>query len=262
MQRIGAGLGLLRSLVTYHHPLSILRWRRFYRTLLAKGDLVFDIGAHVGTRARAMRGAGARVVALEPQAPLSGFLRRTMPRDVTVLDLAVGCEEGEGSMAVSSRHPTVSTLNGDFVAAARTASGFEHVRWDRSQRVRVVTLDALIARFGLPRYVKIDVEGSEIEVLKGLSQPVPMISVEYLPAYPHLAMALVDRLETLGLVRFNIVQGESGAFLWPAWRDGDAVKAWLEGQDPAAVSGDLFGRRADAGNPPRDGTSPRRASMS
>jgi hypothetical protein len=75
-------------------------------------------------------------------------------------------------------------------------------------------------------------------------------------------MALVDRRETLGLVRFNIVQGESGAFLWPAWRDGDAVKAWLEGQDPAAVSGDLFGRRADAGNPPRDGTSPRRASMS
>jgi FkbM family methyltransferase len=171
-----------------------------------------------------------------------------MPRDVTVLDLAVGCEEGEGSMAVSSRHPTVSTLNGDFVAAAGTASGFEHVRWDRSQRVRVVTLDALIARFGVPRYVKIDVEGAEIEVLKGLSQPVPMISVEYLPAYPDLAVALVDRLETLGLVRFNIVQGESGTFLWPAWKDGAAVKAWLEGQNPAAVSGDLFGRRAEEGS--------------
>ena len=255
MQRMNAWLGLVRSLVTYHHPLSILRWRRFYRSLLSRGDLVFDVGAHVGTRARAMRGAGARVVALEPQYPLSGFLRRTMPRDVTVLDLAVGREDGEVSMAVSSRHPTVSTLNGAFVEAAKTASGFEHVRWDRSQRVRVVTLDTLIARFGVPRYVKIDVEGSEIEVLKGLSQPVPIDLGRVSPRLPPSRQGARGSAGSAGLGRFNIVQGESGAFLWPAWRDGDAVKAWLESQDPAAVSGDLFGRRAGEGNSLRDGRS-------
>ena len=56
-------LGLIRSLVIYHNPLTRLAWRRFYRDLLDPGDLVFDVGAHVGTRARAMRAAGARVVA-------------------------------------------------------------------------------------------------------------------------------------------------------------------------------------------------------
>ncbi|MFD0981478.1 FkbM family methyltransferase [Tropicimonas aquimaris] len=240
--RVRVGMGLLRSLAIYHNPVSVLRWRRFYKTILKSGELVFDIGAHVGSRARAMRAAGAQVVAVEPQYPFSLFLRRTLPRDITVLEVAIGQEAAEMTMAVSSRHPTVSTLNGDFVTAGASAVGFEHVRWDREQPVSVITLDGLIERFGNPAYVKIDVEGYEIAVLAGLSRPVPLISVEYLPAYPHLAKALVGRLEALGLARFNVVEGESGAFLWPCWRDGEEVTAWLEQLDPTSKPGDLFAR--------------------
>lgn len=238
-------LGFLRSLAVYHNPVSLGRWRRFYRGLLAPGDLVFDIGAHVGNRARAMRRAGARVVAIEPQAPFSGFLRRTLPRDITVLEVAVGRESGEMTLAISSRHPTVSTLSRDFVGAGKTAAGFEHVVWDRNQTVQVVTLDDLIARFGAPRYVKIDVEGAEDAVLAGLSHPVPLISVEYLPAMPALAHGLVDRLAQQGNDRFNLVVGETGAFLWPDWRDGASVKAWLDTQALDAQSGDLFAMRRE-----------------
>jgi FkbM family methyltransferase len=235
-------IGLLRSLAIYHDPRKLRAWRRFYREILAPGDLVFDVGAHVGTRARAMRAAGARVVALEPQALFAAWLRRTLPRDIVLVEAAAGGAEAVAEMAVSSRHPTVSSLRADFVSGAAAAPGFGHVRWDRAERVRVVTLDGLIAAHGRPAYVKIDVEGFELEVLSGLSAPVPMLSVEYLPGFPHLSRAVVARLMEFGDYRFNAVAGEGGRFLWPEWRGAEAAQDWLASLPPEAPSGDLFAR--------------------
>ncbi len=244
-------LGFIRSLVIYHNPVSMRAWRRFYADLLAPGDLVFDVGAHMGTRARAMRRAGARVIALEPQEPFAGFLRRTLPQDITLIEAAAGRSDTEAEMAVSSRHPTVSSMRTEFVDGAATAPGFGHVKWDRTQRVRMVTLDGLIAQHGTPRYVKIDVEGFEIKVLGGLSQPVQVVSVEFLPAFPAMTRAVIDRLAELGDYRFNPVRGERGGFLWPEWRDAAAAKAWLDALAPDAESGDLFARLEDAGRAAR-----------
>jgi len=106
----------------------------------------------------------------------------------------------------------------------------------------MITLDRLIARHGRPAYIKIDVEGFELEVLSGLSQAVPVMSVEYLPAFPDLTGAVIDRLEALGPYRFNPVVGERSGFLWPDWRDGPTVRDWLAALPGDAPSGDVFAR--------------------
>jgi len=235
-------LGLARSLVIYNNPVRSIPLRRFYRSLLSRGDLAFDVGAHVGTRARAMRAAGARVIAIEPQTPFSTFLRHSLPRDITLVEAALGPKETVAEMAVSTLHPTVSSLQPGFADAAVRAPGFGHVRWDRRQQVRVTTLDRLIAQYGMPAYVKIDVEGFELAVLSGLSSPVPLLSVEYLPAMPDATHEVINHLMTLGPYRFNPVQGEDGRFLWPDWRDGGTTQDWLRSLPRDARSGDLYAR--------------------
>lgn len=235
-------MGLLRSVVIYSNPIRGRHLRNFYCSFLRPGDLAFDIGAHVGNRARAMRSAGARVVALEPQAQFITFLRLTLPRDIQLVEAAAGSAETLAQMAVSSRHPTVSSLKTGFVQKAGSAPGFEHVRWDSVQQVRVTTLDRLIAQEGLPRYIKIDVEGYELEVLSGLSQPVEYISVEYLPGLPDLTLSVIDRIQELGAYQFNPVRGEAGAFLWETWRGAEATKAWLRSLSAASSSGDIYAR--------------------
>lgn len=241
-QRVARWWGFSRSLVVYLNPFIIRAWRRFYRTLLTPGDVVIDVGAHLGTRARAMRSVGARVIALEPQHPFTAFLRATLPRDMVLINAAAGGSEATGQLAVSSRHPTVSSLRTDFVAEAASVAGFEQVSWNDSQEVAVVTLDSVIAEHGMPRYIKIDVEGFEEEVLAGLSTPIELISVEFLPGFPQLSLVLVDRLMELGDYRFNPVIGETGQFAWAEWKSAEATKEWLHSLPPESGSGDLFAR--------------------
>ena len=241
-----AYLGLMRSLVIYYNPVRRMASNRFHARLLRPGDLAFDIGAHVGSRSRAMRAAGARVVACEPQEPFAGFLARSLPRDIVLRREAVGPAESMARMAVSSLHPTVSSLSTSFTGEAASAPGFGHVRWDRSQEVRMTTMDRLIADHGLPDYVKIDVEGFELDVLAGLSQPLPMLSVEYLPGFRDRTLAVIDRLEALGEYRFNPVLGERADLLWPEWQDAASARAFLAGLAPDAGSGDLYARLVSA----------------
>ncbi|MGY6634828.1 MAG: FkbM family methyltransferase [Alkalilacustris sp.] len=242
MSMLRTALGLGRSLAIYYgRPWRQRRLAAFYGGFLGPGDLAFDVGAHVGNRARAMRRAGARVVAVEPQGAFAGFLRRTLPGDVTLVEAACGAAPGEADLAVSRLHPTVSSL-GPLPAAGATAPGFTHVRWDARQRVAVTTLDALIAAHGVPRLIKIDVEGAEPEVLAGLSQPVPRVACDALPALPGAGLAAVARLAALGAYRFNAVAGEGAGFVWPEWRDAAATRAWLGACPPHAGPGDIYAR--------------------
>jgi FkbM family methyltransferase len=243
---VRSALGLARSIAIYYgHPLRNRAQARFYARLLAPGDLVFDIGAHVGNRARALRAAGARVVAVEPQPLFARFLRRTLPADITVVEAALGARAARARMRVSRLHPTVSSLAPGFDAEAGALPGFERVAWDAGAEVAVTTLDALIARHGRPAFVKIDVEGHEHEVLAGLGEALPCLALEFLPGMVDRTLRAMDRLAELGDYRFNAVLGEEGAFLWSEWREGAAVAAWLATLAPGSASGDLYARRAD-----------------
>ena len=74
--------GIGRSLAIYHGiPGRRARLTRFYRQFLDPGDVAFDIGAHVGSRVRAWRRLGVRVIAVEPQPDCLRVLRVLYGRD-------------------------------------------------------------------------------------------------------------------------------------------------------------------------------------
>lgn len=236
--------GLIRSVAIYLcRPDRTRAQARFYAGLLARGDLAFDIGAHMGNRSRALRKAGARVVALEPQAPFHRVLKLTLPSDITLIRAAAGAEAGRAVLHVSQRHPTVSTLSTGFQAEAARVPGFEQVDWSARQETEVTTLDALIEAYGRPSYVKIDVEGHEAEVLAGLTTPVALISVEVIPGLQQRAEAAFDQLERLGPYLFNVARGEEGTFLFDDWVDRTALEDWLTTLEPGEKPCDVYAKR-------------------
>jgi hypothetical protein len=148
---------------------------------------------------------------------------------------------------VSERSPTVTTLSRDWIERVGATPSFRGVEWEKGPTVAVTTLDALIARFGVPAFVKIDVEGFELAVLEGLSRPVQALSFEYLPAARDIALGCIDRLGTLGRYVFNWSVGETHRLAEPAWLDAGAMRARLVALPDDARSGDVYARRADAG---------------
>ena len=238
-------LGLWRSVLMYHAiPLRRRRLTRFYAQFIRPGDLCFDIGAHVGSRLRAWTPLGARILAVEPQPECMALLRRWYGdlAHITLIEQAVGAAPGVAELLVSARTPTVTSLSPAWIAAVQRDRGFAGVRWDERVLVTVTTLDQLIAEHGLPAFCKIDVEGYELEVLKGLSQPIPALSFEYIPACLDLARDCVTYLARLGPYRFNGSVGETQRLRSEEWLDAAPLLEWLAAVARTGRSGDIYAR--------------------
>jgi FkbM family methyltransferase len=235
--------GVVRSLrIYYGDKAHAAAMDRLYGRFVQRGDLVFDIGAHVGDRIASFHRLGARVVAVEPQPALVKTLKLLYGRvsDVTIEATAVGSQAGTTELMINRDNPTVSTASREFIDAARDAPGWEAQRWTQSLTVPVTTLDALIARHGMPAFMKIDVEGFEAAVLAGLSRPVKALSFEFTTIQREVALACIERCVTLGYMRFNAALGESQTFVHPDWIAGDAMTRWLRELPHAANSGDIY----------------------
>jgi FkbM family methyltransferase len=235
--------GIARSLKLYYGDRPRRdAMQRLYGSFVGAGDLVFDVGAHVGDRTAAFRRLGARVVAVEPQPALArtlALLYRRFP-EVTVEPAAVGRAPGTVTMQLNPDNPTVATASRAFIDAARGAAGWETQEWSTSVDVPMTTLDALIARHGLPRFIKIDVEGYEGEALLGLTQPVPALSFEFTTIQREVAFGCLGRCAALDYRAFNASIGENQRFEHDTWLGVAEIARWLEALPHAANSGDIY----------------------
>jgi FkbM family methyltransferase len=234
---------LMRSLEIYRNsPQRDAALDAFYSAFVKPGDLVFDIGAHVGDRTACFRRLGAKVVALEPQAECAALLRREAAgaENVVIVEAAAGAVCGKDMLYCNSDNPTVTTLSDRFIAAAAGSVGWEGQSWDLRREVAVVTLDSLIAQYGVPDFIKIDIEGHEHEALKGLFCFVSNLSFEFTTIQKDVALQCIDRLYEIGFRQFRSSLGESLAFLQDQPLDRNSIVQWIEQLPMEANSGDIY----------------------
>lgn len=229
-----------------------LGWRAkevaFYRELLAgqgRPLLVFDLGAHRGRTTRAFLKLGARVVAVEPDERSRSILTRRFRAGrpgsrVTLIGKAASDSERRETLWVAEPGAGINTLSEKWVGILRRNPGKLGIACDfpKRQPVSTTTLDALIGAHGTPHYVKIDVEGHEAAVLRGLTRPVPIVSFEAnLPEFRPEAMDcvwLLDRLAPGGT--FNVTIGDSHlGFAAADWQPAEKIRVLLRALDEAPV---------------------------
>jgi FkbM family methyltransferase len=244
-ERWRSAVGSARSLAIYYgNPIRQWRMDRLYSDFVGRGDLVFDIGSHVGDRIGSFRRLGCRVVAVEPQPRLVRILRRFYGRDpeVAIEPMAIAAAPGSIELFVNIDNASLTTASSSFVAAASAAPGWRGERWPGRVVVPAMTLDQLIERHGEPIFAKIDVEGFEAEALAGLSRPLEAFSFEFTTILRRIALACVIRCRVLGDYRYNASLGETQRLVFNQWVDAQAIEQWLEALPDSANSGDIYAR--------------------
>jgi FkbM family methyltransferase len=132
------------------------------------GKTAWDVGAHAGYFSLALARSGAHVVALEANHETAERLRRNAALNRTEIDVV------ESAVAAEAGLVWFDAVPGQRRAQSKiTESG--------GSRVAAVTLDGLLGQYGAPAFVKMDIEGAELPVLRAaprLLDAKPTILVE------------------------------------------------------------------------------------
>jgi len=211
----------------------------FYSPFIKRGDLCFDIGASVGDKTRIFLKLGARVICVEPLKICVKMLYESFGhnKNVIIVGKAIGEKDGYGVLSICDDYYTLSTLSNKWMTDGKYATKFS---WTRTQRVKITTLDNLIKLYGLPRFCKIDVEGFEENVLKGLTQKISYLCFEFHKELFDEMKKCIEHLSSLGSLEFNFVLGEGAKLYLSEWISSDKLFEVLNSIKEEYLWGDIF----------------------
>ena len=204
---------------------------KFYEQFIKKNDLIFDVGCNIGSRTKLFLNLGGKVVGFEPQNELCNYLIGHLGRNkkFSLERTALGAELGFSEIKISDAH-VLSSMSTRWIEATKKSGRFDQYNWNETQKVAVSTLDEKIKTYGTPQFIKIDVEGYEFEVLKGLSHPINFMSIEFTAEDIKNSQDCIDLISNLGEYLFNFSIGESLIFEKKSWKTKDQIVCLLKKQ--------------------------------
>lgn len=201
-----------------------------YRLFINPGELVFDIGANYGNRVEPLLKIGANIVAVEPQLNCIHYLRKKYNRDIVTVHKGVSNNSGWETLLIADSN-VLSSFSSEWIESVQNTGRFSKNEWSKSEKIEMTTLDMLIEQYGKPKFIKIDVEGYEFKVLKGLSQKIPFISFEYaMPETKDTIIQIMNYLNNLynKSIKFNYSIGESMNLELDEWLNFDNFRQLLD----------------------------------
>jgi FkbM family methyltransferase len=233
-KQISISLGIYKQARALHRQIFRSEGRKFsaHRKLFSqfvnRDDLVFDVGANIGSRSEVLLSLGARVIAFEPQPICAHEIRARGNRRLTVVEAALGSSEGHADLHLKEANTQSSLLQG----------------WEGTPdidvlRVPVTTLDVSIKKFGIPKFCKIDAEGFEPEIFRGLSSPIPAMSFEYHCRPDDIAstQTCLGLISKLGKFSVNAIGEEGTDWILPKWI---SIQEFAD-TFPSCVQGHFYG---------------------
>ncbi len=244
MKNIKETYGFFKSKMMYEwNFIKKRKKRRFYGSFLSYGDLCIDVGAHLGDRTDTWLSLGCKVVSIEPQPIFFKYLKKKYKHQshVYLESNALSDHAGVMTMYISKKDPTVSSLAEKHWREKMTTAAKRNL-YDDHIEVEVSTLDQIIRKYGVPRFIKIDVEGHEYKVLKGLTIRPYFLSFEFLNFDMASVFKCMDHLKSIGFTEFNWSFRESFKMAMKEWTSSEGVVESIKNFRSGIFAGDIYCR--------------------
>jgi len=239
-------LGLYATAIAIENKLTTFFTKKerkeFYSQFIKQGDLCFDVGANIGNRTFVFLELGANVVAVEPQKDCYNHLKKRFGNKIELVAEGLGEKESVEKLYISDLS-AISSFSKSHIDTMKE-DRFKGAHWDKTVDIQMTTLDNLIAKYGVPDFCKIDVEGFEYEVIKGLHQAVKVLSLEYIvPENLEILSNCLKHLNLLGKIECNFSYAEKMTFYLDKWISGEEMIQFIQSKEFIDTSwGDIYVR--------------------
>src|SRR3989344_997736 len=223
-------------------PIKRKRMMTFYSQFIKTGDLCFDIGANVGNRTEIFVKLGAKVIAVEPQPACASLLQKKLlsNKNAVIVPKAIDSKIGTAELYINPNKDvwTMSSMSKKFIEKQKQRGADQY---DSKIEVETTTMDELVKEYGTPRFVKIDVEGFETNVLMGLNTSLAALSFEYTPAMMQHTIECIRIVQKLMPdAKYNYSEIETFKLNLPEWTDADQLMEILKSLPQDSVEGDVY----------------------
>lgn len=173
--------------------------------------LIFDIGANVGNTVDIFKNIATKVIAFEANPYLTTKLEnRFSGQNVLIVNKGLSNENGVKNFKIASYH-TISTFAEDWINESRFSDSYN---WNQSVGISTITLDSAVENYGVPDYIKIDVEGYEYEVLTSFTKLLPntLVCFEWAEEQKNKIEKILNHIQSLGYTHFSYTEADDVLF--------------------------------------------------
>ncbi|MDO9000763.1 MAG: FkbM family methyltransferase [Bacteroidota bacterium] len=231
----------------HNEPKILPSISNFYSGFITPNMKIIDVGANVGNYSQVFLTLGAKVLGLEPQKYCQKILEKRFKNSINfkLIPLASGAKESIEKIHKSNSH-TIASMNKNWIDNVKKSDRFNGEDWNKTETISVTTIDNIIKENFCPDYIKIDVEGFELDVLKGLSHSVEYISFEItLPEMKQTAIDCVNEIGRIGNYLYSIPEAEKVIDI-KNWQTKTEIILYLESlsQNSEKISADIFCKKS------------------